>query len=124
MKYLEKYYVGENPKFPPKYWAGLIDKDTIRYSNNGAESFHSHFKHVFTGKNKKPNVFEFLNALDQFNVQNAIKMKSRKDLPPNEFSQYKDEHDQLLAGTMSIAVFLKTICRRAELPLSYKPNTP
>lgn len=56
-------------------------------------------------------------------LYHKIKMKSRKELPPNEFSQHKDTHEKLLAGTISIAVFLKTICRKWELPLLYKPNT-
>ena len=40
LKYLEKYYVGSTKSnFPPRTWAGLIDKADIRYSNNGLESF-------------------------------------------------------------------------------------
>ena len=104
LKYLEKYYVGPRPKFPPKYWAGLVNKDSIRYSNNGAESFHSHFKHAFTGKNKKPNIFEFLVALGHFNIHNKVKLQSFKTLPPNQFSNLKDDHDKLLSGDMSIAL--------------------
>ena len=105
---------------PPKYWAGLVNKDSIRYSNNGAESFHSHFKHAFTGKNKKPNIFEFLVALGHFNIHNKVKLQSFKTLPPNKFSNFKDDHDKLLSGDMSIALFLKTLCKKYELPLNYR----
>ena len=123
LKYLEKYYVGSNrSNFPPRTWAGLIDKADIRYSNNGLESFHSHFKNVFMGKNKSPNIFELLHALDHFNTLNIVKLQSEKSLPPCHFSSFKDEHNRLLNKEISISQFLKIVSKNHVLPLTYNSN--
>ena len=105
--------------FPPRTWAGLIDKADIRYSNNGLESIHSHFKNVFMGKNKSPNIFELLHALDHFNTLNIVKLQSEKSLPPCHFSSFKDEHNKLLNKEISISQFLKTVSKNHVLPLTY-----
>lgn len=120
LNYIEKYYVGgHQATFPPKLWAGLIEKDEIRYTNNGLESFHSHFKQVFLGKNKCPNVFEFIHALEHFNSLNIVKLQSHKDLPVCVFSAFKAEHKQLLEGQIPIAEFLKKLSKNHKLPSSY-----
>ena len=105
--------------FPPELWASLIEKTDIRYTNNGLESFHSHLKNGFQGKNKCPNIFEVIKVLSNFH-KNLIKLNSNKKLPVCEFDAHFHDHDQLIQGKINISEFLKKITKKYILPDTYK----
>ena len=117
--YIEKNYIRSDGLFPPKSWAGLIDKEDIRYTNNGAESFHKHFNSMFNS-NQRPHILKFLEVMREVDSLSKLKLQSSKTLKLNAFSTFKKEHSNLITGNISIQSFLQTVTKTHVLPLEYK----
>ena len=117
--YIEKNYIRSDGLFPPKSWAGLIDKEDIRYTNNGAESFHKHFNSMFNS-NQRPHILRFLEVMREVELLSELKLQSSKTLKLNAFSTFKKEHSNLITGNISIQSFLQTVTKTHVLPLEYK----
>ena len=117
-RYVEKNYIKSNGLFPPKTWAGLVEKEDIRYTNNGAESFHKHFNSMFSS-NQRPHILKFLEVMAEIDSLRILKLQSCKTLQKNAFSDFKQEHQDLEEGKMTIELFLKIVTKKHVLPLSY-----
>ena len=48
-----------------------------------------------------------------------LKLQSCKTLQKNAFSDFKQEHQDLVEGKMTIELFLKIVTKKHILPLSY-----
>ena len=60
VEYLQKHYMMPNSTFPPQIWAGVGHSD-LKYTTNGCENYHSHFKQWFSSP--KPDIYTFLENL-------------------------------------------------------------
>ena len=66
--YLLNIYIGEEARFPPTMWAGIMD-GRKRHTTNGCESWHRHFARGFVSSH--PNMYDFLSIL-QMNNKRAM----------------------------------------------------
>ena len=65
-------YVDENSKYPPTMWA-LKPCSTAKRTNNGSESFHSHFNYQFYSAH--PCIYVFIDVLKQIQTTTYIKIR-------------------------------------------------
>ena len=122
-EYYEKYYVREKAVFSPKIWAGLMGKRDVRYTNNGSEAFHRSLSMSFCGITTQPNAFQLLDVLSDHQSLNIMKLQSDQPLKQSQLDHLTHERDSLIAGKISIQMFLKTVSRRykKKLPIVYAP---
>ena len=71
--YVLESYIAEMYIFPPCMWASVQDGNSPR-TNNGSESFHAHFNAQFYARH--PNIFIFLDVLQQKRTFTYIKIRS------------------------------------------------
>ena len=72
LDYLLETYVDKNSKYPPTMWASK-PCSTAKRTNNGPESFHSHFNDQFYSAH--PCIYVFIDVLKQIQTTTYIKIR-------------------------------------------------
>ena len=69
--------------------------------------------------NQRPHILKFLEVMAEIDSLSILKLQSYKTLQKNAFSDFKQEHQDLVEGKMTIELFLKIVTKKHVLPLSY-----
>ena len=75
--YLINTYMKPNARYPPKMWASICHID-FKTTTNCCESWHRRFGEFFNSRKGNPNIYEFLVHLDEDDLFNDIKSRSKK----------------------------------------------
>jgi hypothetical protein len=105
-------YVDENSKYPPTMWA-LKPCSTAKRTNNGPESFHSHFNYQVYSAH--PCIYVFIDVLKQIQTTTYIKIRgldnpttvrrTEKDKLASSLEQYR----MLETGEIYRATYMKSM---------------
>ena len=106
IKYLREEYVSPLSTFPPHLWAD-IGRTDLKFSTNMCESWHRHFSDTF--KSPRPNIFVFLQKLEEAQCLIEIKSWSRKSTPAGNVFWIKDLYQEMRMGNIDSHSLIKKI---------------
>ena len=73
LDYLVNNYICSDSRYPPVFWAAAPVENCKR-TNNGPESFHSHYNEQFYSHH--PNVFIFVDVIKKIQATTYVKMRT------------------------------------------------
>ena len=111
INYLDENYLKDDSHFPPNMWASLLTQDFVS-TNNGAEAFHRHFGDLFGYLKSNPDIFYFLYIMKEYQSLKKIKLNSSKPIKTSPLNEFKNDHNQLQLGLISIHIFLNKISKK------------
>ena len=76
--YLTETYITKESLFPPLLWAEVLSDS--RRTNNGPESFHSHFNEQFYYSH--PSIYVFLDEITKIQMTTYIKIRNINETAP------------------------------------------
>jgi len=85
-EYVLENYIDVDSKFPPTLWAKPPDL-LFPYTNNGAESYHSHLNAEFYVKH--PNIYVFVDVLKQIQQTAYVSMNSMHGRPNTSYRKQR-----------------------------------
>lgn len=110
--FMLKTYIAASATFPPRLWADV--PSTMKRTTNGAESFHAHLNVQFSSKH--PNIFIFLEALQQSQAMAYMRMNHKNVTTRAEtkkqierMKQTQELYNRLQNGDMSRLNYLRAI---------------
>ena len=103
INYLKKQYLAPNAKFPPKLWAG-IGRLGIKYTSKGCESWHRTLSREFG--NAKPNIYNFLERLNDVQVDINVKARSSKTVCDQNREYVRNLYKEMKEGHLSKREYL------------------
>ena len=116
MQYLKTWYMMPNSTFPPHVWAG-VGHENIKYTTNGCENYHRHFKDWFSSP--RPDIYTFLDNLRlvtrTYNIKSNTQPKPHS-IDPN--TQYiRDMWEEVKHDNISKTTFI-SLCAKGVQPIS------
>jgi len=87
--YVLDTYVSNVSRYPPSFWAAALTPNCKR-TNNGSESFHSHYNEQFYSHH--PNIYIFIDVIKKIQATTYVKMRSL-DMPAAVRKQEKEKMD-------------------------------
>ena len=106
IEYLRNEYVSPNSTFPPHLSAdiGRID---LKFTTNMCENWHRHFSDTF--KSPRPNIFVFLQKLEEAQCLIDIKSWSKKSTPSGNVSHIKQMYNEMQNGNIDMHTLIANI---------------
>ena len=106
VKYLKRFYMTVKSTYPPALWGSAITT-TLQTTNNGPEALHR-VMNAFIEKSH-PNIFVFIEELENLHVFDKINANSVKVKPEGRLAGHRDDHRALLSGEITIDQFLTRV---------------
>ena len=122
INYLNRNYMRPNSLYPPKLWAGICTTD-LKTSTNSVESWHQKFGEFFNSRKGNPNIYEFLERLNDNHMYAMMKGEDCQETKDADakLEYLRNLHDRLLKKEITIDAFLFSV-RRKKIPKA-KPTT-